>query len=92
MPIAFGKATASKVYSTLTIIVYLWIVCGVALKLMPVFTLIALVTLPLAIKAIQGSLKYQDTDKLVPAMANNVQVVLLTQLLLGIGYLLAGIF
>jgi len=28
----------------------------------------------------------------MPAMANNVLVVLLTQLLLGIGYLLAGIF
>jgi len=31
-------------------------------------------------------------DKLVPAMANNVQVVLLTQLLLGIGYILATVF
>lgn len=28
----------------------------------------------------------------VPAMANNVQVVLLTQLLLGGGYILAGVF
>ena len=30
--------------------------------------------------------------KLVPAMANNVLVVLLTQLLLGIGYILARVF
>lgn len=92
MPIAFGKATASRVYSALTAIVYIWIICGVLLKLMPVFTLIALLTLPLAIKAILGSLKYQDESKLIPAMAGNVQVVLLTQLLLGVGYLLAGFF
>jgi 1,4-dihydroxy-2-naphthoate octaprenyltransferase len=57
---------------------------------MPVFCLIALLTLPLAVRAIQGALKYQDESKLMPAMANNVLVVLLTQLLLGIGYLLAG--
>jgi len=31
-------------------------------------------------------------SQLVPAMANNVMVVLLTQLLLGVGYILAGIF
>jgi len=31
-------------------------------------------------------------SKLVPAMASNVQVVLLTQLLLGIGYILAKVF
>jgi len=59
---------------------------------MPAFCLIALLTLPLAIKAIQGALKHQDMTKLVPAMASNVLVVLLTQLLLGIGYILAGVF
>ena len=92
MPVAFGKATASKVFSALTIIVYLWIIAGVALGLMPIFTLVALLTIPLAIKAIAGALNYEREDKLIPAMASNVQVVLLTQLLLGIGYLLAGIF
>jgi 1,4-dihydroxy-2-naphthoate octaprenyltransferase len=59
---------------------------------MPVLSLIALLTLPFAIKAIRGALKPQEMSKLVPAMANNVLVVLLTQLLLGIGYILAGIF
>ena len=92
MPIAFGKATASKVFSALTIIVYLWIIAGVAMGIMPVFTLIALLTIPFAVKAINGALHYQQEDKLIAAMGSNVQVVMLTQLLLGIGYLLAGIF
>lgn len=92
LPIVIGKKKASIVYSVLTAVVYLWIIGGVIVQLMPVFTLIALLTLPLAVKAIQGALKYQDTDKLVTAMASNVQVVMFTQLLLGIGYVLARIF
>ena len=92
LPITMGKEKASIVYSALTIIVYLWIVGGVVAGQMPTFSLIALLTLPFAIKAIRGALKHQEMGRLVPAMANNVLVVLLTQLLLGIGYILAGIF
>jgi len=91
-PITMGTAKAGVVYSILTVAVYLWIVGGVVAGQMPVLSLIALLTLPFAIKAIQGALKPQEMSRLVPAMANNVLVVLLTQLLLGIGYILAGIF
>lgn len=91
LPIVMGKAKASIVYSVLTVIVYLWIIGGVVAGLMPPFSLIALLTLPLAIKAIQGARKHQEMGKLMPAMGNNVLVVLLTQLLLGIGYILARV-
>ena len=92
LPIVAGKGKASLIYSVLTVIVYLWIIGGVIAGQMPAFSLLALLTLPLAIKAIQGALKHQEMSRLVPAMANNVLVVLLTQLLLGIGYILAGVF
>jgi 1,4-dihydroxy-2-naphthoate octaprenyltransferase len=92
LPITMGKRRASIVYSALTGAVYVWIFGAVQAKLMPAFCLIALLTLPFAIKAIQGALNYQDESKLMPAMANNVLVILLTQLLLGIGYILARIF
>jgi len=92
LPITMGKTRASLLYSMLTLIVYLWIIGSVVARLMPLFCLIALLTLPLAVKAIQGALRHQEITKLVPAMANNVLVVLLTQLLLGIGYILAGIW
>jgi len=97
LPIVMGKAKAWLVYSALTMIVYLWII-GMAISTavmkrdpFQLFLLMPLLTLPFAIKAIQGALKPQQMDKLVPAMANNVLVVLLTQLLLGIGYILAGV-
>jgi 1,4-dihydroxy-2-naphthoate octaprenyltransferase len=92
LPITMGLRGASIVYSTLTGLVYLWIIVWVAAGLMPVFCLIALATLPFAVRAIRGALRYQDESKLMPAMASNVLVVLLTQLLLGIGYILAGVF
>ena len=92
LPITMGKKGASRVYSVLTVVVYLWIIGGVVARVMPAFSLIALLTLPLAIKAVQGALKHDDASKLMPAMASNVLVILLTQLLMGIGYILAGIF
>ena len=90
-PITIGKAKAGIIYAVLTVIVYLWIIGAVVAGVMPPFCLIALLTLPFAIMAIQGALKYYDASKLMPAMSSNVRVVLLTQLLLGIGYILAGV-
>jgi len=90
-PITMGSAKASIFYSVTTMVVYLWII-GIVVAEQEPFLLIALLTLPFAIKAVRGTLKHQDMSKLVPAMANNVQVVLLTQFLLGIGYILARVF
>lgn len=92
LPISIGKKRAAVVYSVLTAAVYLWIVGGVLVGQMPAFSLIALLTLPLAVKAIRGALKCRDMAALLPAMASNVMVVLLTQFLLGVGYILAGVF
>ena len=91
LPIVIGRKKAAIFYSVMTGIVYLWIIGWVIAGQMPLFSLLGLATLPLAIKAIIGSFKYQDMNKLVPAMANNVFVVLLTQLLMGIGYILSGV-
>jgi 1,4-dihydroxy-2-naphthoate octaprenyltransferase len=92
MPILIGKTRTWMVYSALTIAVYLWIIGWVIAGKMPLFTLIALLTLPFAIKAIIGGQKHEDMSQLVPAMANNVMVVLITQFLLGIGYILGRVF
>ena len=91
LPITMGWAKASVVYSVLTVVVYLWVIGGVIAGLMPVFSLIVLLTLPLAVKAIRGAWQGEDMSRLLPAMANNVLVVLLTQFLLGIGYVLATV-
>jgi 1,4-dihydroxy-2-naphthoate octaprenyltransferase len=91
LPIVMGGARASFIYSACTIAVYLWIIGWVLARVMPVFCLISLLTLPFALKAIKGSRNHQDMAQLVPAMGSNVLVVLVTQFLLGVGYILAGV-
>jgi 1,4-dihydroxy-2-naphthoate octaprenyltransferase len=91
LPITVGKDSASIIYSVLTLVMYLWIIGWVIAGKIPVYTLLALLTLPFAIKAIRGARHYHDMGQLMPAMASNVIVVLLTQLLLGIGYIMATV-
>ena len=91
LPITIGKRKSSFVYAALMIAIYLWILAWVIAGEMPVYTLIALITLPSAIRAIRGALKFGDMNQLMPAMASNVLVVLLTQLLLGVGYIISKV-
>jgi len=92
LPITLGGRGAAIVYTIFTIMVYVWIIGAVIFKAMPVFTLLALLTLPLAVKAIRGSFHYDDRAILVSALAGNVMVVLLTPLLMAAGYILSGVF
>jgi len=91
LPITIGKDKASIVYSALMIAMYLWLIGWVIAGTLPAFTLLALLTIPFAFKAIRGARKFGEMNKLMPAMASNVLVVLLTQLLMGIGYILARV-
>ncbi len=87
-PILLGSKAASINYTALTIFIYIWVIVWIIPGRMPVYALIVLLTLPLAVKAIRGALNFSDMKQLVAGMANNVLVVLLFQLLLGIGYIL----
>jgi 1,4-dihydroxy-2-naphthoate octaprenyltransferase len=88
LPITEGRRKAGIVYSIVTMAVYAWIILAVILRQMPVFSLFGLLTFPLAVKAIKGALRSEEFSRLISAMGNNVVVVLMTQLLLGIGYVL----
>ena len=90
--IALGKEKAVKLYSALTLLTYAFIAVATILKLMPPTALISFLTVPTALKAIKGAQKYyNDIEKLIPALACNVKVVLGTQLLLALGYVLGKI-
>jgi 1,4-dihydroxy-2-naphthoate octaprenyltransferase len=93
-----GFEGAGRLFRIATILVYVWIIgCVIATlitgtTIMPVYCLIALLTLPFAIKAMKGSREYDDMNKLVPSLGSNVQFILITQLLLGVGYILEKLF
>jgi 1,4-dihydroxy-2-naphthoate polyprenyltransferase len=98
IPVVFGLNAAGRFFRLTTISVYVWIAaCVLATVItgkivMPVYCLLALLTLPLAVKAMQGSKKYNDINKFVPALGSNVMFILATHLLLGAGYILEKVF
>jgi 1,4-dihydroxy-2-naphthoate octaprenyltransferase len=86
-----GKKKASLLYSMLIIAMYVWIAAWSIAGFMPIFALLGLLTLPLGVKAIKGALNYDEESKLIPALGANLMVVVGTQALLAVGYVIAAI-
>jgi 1,4-dihydroxy-2-naphthoate octaprenyltransferase len=89
LPIILGVKRAAILYTVLTVCVFLIVIGGCISRLMPWQCLLALGTLPLAIRACRGAMSVGNPVVLGSAMASNVMTVLLTQVLLGIGFLWA---
>jgi len=90
MVITAGKRRTAVFFAAVTLLVYLWIAGWAIAGVMSLWALLGLLTLPLAVRAVNGALHYDDPAKLAPGMAANVMVVLLTQLLVAVGYIIAG--
>jgi len=83
--IVLGRKKAAVVYTASLLIMYLVIIGGAVTGYLPMTALIALLTLPLAVKASVTALKHFDEfDKMVPALGANVGLVLGTDLLLAL--------
>ena len=78
-------------FTAMTILMYLWIIGCVVTGVSPLWTLLALLTLPFAVLAMRGSFHPENEAGIIKAMKNNVLVVLAAQFLLGAGYLLAAV-
>lgn len=87
--IHFGTRRASLIYIVALALVYGIIIGMAVLRISPLTILISLIGLPLAIKAAVVTLKYHDNvKKMGPALGANVGVVILTDLLLAVAYLI----
>lgn len=91
MPISVGQRKAGIFFSAVAIGIYVWIVAFAITGFLPLWSMLALLTLPLSLKAISGALHSDDPSRLMPGMAANVMTVLLTQVLIGIGFLIDGL-
>ncbi len=89
LPIALGTNKAAIIYTIANIAVYIWIIAWVAARVMPIWTLLALLTLPLCLRGIRGAFNSDDPAKLMPGMAANVMNIFLTQILMAIGYIIS---
>ena len=90
MVISLGLEKASKIYAVLIASTYIWVVLSIILRLMPITSLVAFLTLPVALKAVRGTLQhYDDIESLIPAMGANVMLVLSMTGMTTIGLLLS---
>lgn len=87
--VRLGRRKAALGYLALLVTTYAVIVLAVLLRITSPFTLVALATIPVAIRAVAvARAHYDEYLKLVPANAATVFIHLLTGLLLSAGYLL----
>jgi 1,4-dihydroxy-2-naphthoate octaprenyltransferase len=85
-PILIGRQASSLIYGAFLLLTYVSIVIGVALRCLPLASLIGLGTLLLAVPAYRGARRHaNDIPKLIPSLGLNVLINLLTPLLVAIG-------
>jgi 1,4-dihydroxy-2-naphthoate octaprenyltransferase len=92
LPIILGRPKAAWLYLAGTVAVYAWSVAWAAAGVMPLSTLISLVTIPLALWAIKGALSYRADASFNPALWANAFFGFFTIILLASGYILAHLF
>ncbi len=88
---SLGLEKASKLYAVLIASTYVWVVSSIISNLMPITSLVVFLTLPVALKAVRGTLKhYDEIELLIPAMGANVMLVLSMTGMTTIGLLLSA--
>lgn len=91
MVILLGKKTASRLYAAVEVGAYAAVAIGVAWGVLTPWALLALAAAIFAYRAIAGILVHYDGfEAVVPLLGANVAAVLATNVLLGVGYLVAA--
>lgn len=87
-----GRKRAADLYAIIVAMAYVWTVAAVLLGQMPLILLLALVTLPLAIKAIKVARKHYDAPRdMVSANISTIRVHMLFGILMISGYVLQAV-
>jgi 1,4-dihydroxy-2-naphthoate octaprenyltransferase len=92
IPIMLGLNGASKIYSVVVASAYVWLLVLVVARILPVFALLAFMTLPIAVRVIALVLRdYQNDQKLMKALGLNVVVVLSVPFLVALGTIIGSL-
>jgi len=85
-PIVIGRQASSAIFGTLLVIMYGSVIVGILLRLLPIFSGLALLTTFLAWRAYQGSRQHaENIPALIPSLGMDVLLNLATPVLLAIG-------
>jgi 1,4-dihydroxy-2-naphthoate octaprenyltransferase len=89
--VRLGRSKAAYGYLLMMLGTYTSIALGVLIGILPIYTLVGLVTIPLTVKAVKQALKYHSSPfDLIPANIATITCHLFTSLLLSLGYLIQG--
>jgi 1,4-dihydroxy-2-naphthoate octaprenyltransferase len=89
-PIVLGRKKSSIIYGAFLLLTYVSIFAGVLLALLPIASLLGLLTLVLAVPTARCVYRYaDDLEKLMPYLGYNVLLTLATPILMAIGLLIA---
>jgi 1,4-dihydroxy-2-naphthoate octaprenyltransferase len=84
-----GRKRAADLYAVIVFTAFAWIGSMALLNQMPLFTLIALAALPLAVKAVTVARRYYETShNMIAANLSTIKIQLLLGILLIVGYVL----
>lgn len=91
-PIVAGKKASALIYTIFMMLTYVSIVSGVALNFLPLWALLGLGSMLIAIPTVRGVVLFaqDEVGRLIPFMGMNVVITLLTPVLMGIGLLIGG--
>lgn len=88
IPVRFGQANAVKFLRIVSFVSYIVIILGVVSKMLPVWTLISLIPLPLSLQVVKTTSKYEDTSNYTPAMSKAIALTSVTGLLMFVAYVI----
>ncbi|MCW3975228.1 MAG: prenyltransferase [Candidatus Bathyarchaeota archaeon] len=87
--ITLGRERTSRLYVLIMSLTYASIIVPAVLSILPLTTLITLSTLPLAVKTSKNVLRnYDNPVKLIPSLAQNTYIVLLSPILIALGLII----
>ncbi len=88
LSVRFGQAAAIRIMLVDTVIAYLAIAAGVIFHVIPIWALLVLLTIPLAVNMLQHAAKYDDESHYTPAMGRIIVLSSTATLLLILAYAL----
>ncbi len=89
--VILGKKNAVRIYQIMLAFVYFWTAAMVIAGAYPIFTLVTLLTIPMATKAIRtAGANYSKINELLPANAATIMLHLSFGLLLALGFAVSG--
>ena len=87
--VVLGKVKAIKLFYVFMIFNYIWVIFGIIFNLLPLYTIIILLTLPICFKAISvAKNNYDKIKELLPANASTIGLHLIFGILLSLGFVL----